>query len=144
MDKNLPDKWVRKAVYDAVNAMTISGKTIKVYDTRATGSAVENQYIIMSSQSNEVDNGNKCEKLWDAMILLEVYTKYDSQGNTGSRVLTDDILDELKNKVLTISLDVLSNLTILTKVLSFPSDITTVTDNEIVFRKFLRLEMKIA
>ena len=143
MNKVLPDKWVRKSIYDAMNDMVISSTEIPFYDSRVTGSVIPPFYVLMTTQTNEVDKNNKCEWFWDSSILLDIVTVYGSQGNTGSRLMADDIADEVRSRINSIALDVGSGLEIITKTQSFPNDISTVTRNENIFRKLIRLEMTI-
>jgi hypothetical protein len=142
MVKTLPDKWIRKAVYDVVNNITVDGNTIFCYDTRLTGNQ-QNNYILLSTQSNEVDKRTKCGYDWQSQILIEVYTRYGLTGNTGSRLLADNIMNEVRNLTDSLTLDVASGLTIVTQAQSFPSDLTSETNNEIVYRKFIRIEFLI-
>lgn len=142
MVKTLPDKYIRKAVFNAVNNIVVDTITIPCYDTRVTGSVKDN-YILMSGQSNEVDKSNKCADKWESQILLEIYTSYDSQGNTGSRLLADNILDKVRELTDTLTLDVASGLEIVTQNQSFPNDLTSTTTNQIVYRKFIRIEFLI-
>lgn len=145
MNKSLPDKWIRKAIYDALDGMTINTNLIRVYDVFITrgNNDLPDHYIIQSTQSNEVNKANKCESYWESTLLLDVVTTFFGGGNPGDRVLVDDILDEVRNRVDNLSLDVTSGLEIIDLHMSFPPDITTKTDNENVFRKFLRLELLI-
>ena len=142
MVKTLPDKWIRKAVFDAINNIVVDTKTIKCYDTRATGSDDDN-YILLSTQSNEVNKSNKCEYQWESSILIDIITKYKLSGNTGSRLLADNILNEVRNLTNSLTLDVASNLDIIWQKQSFPSDIVSETPNEIVYRKLMRIEFLI-
>jgi len=142
MVKTLPDKYIRKAVFNAVNNIVVDTITIPCYDTRVTGK-VEDNYILMSGQSNEVDKSNKCSDKWESQILLEIYTSYDLQGNTGSRLLADNILDKVRELTDTLTLDVASGLEIVTQNQSFPNDLTSTTINQIVYRKFIRIEFLI-
>ena len=143
MNKSLPDKWIRKAVFDLIDDINVDGEFIEVFDTRVTGPDYPLEYIIMSTQTNTVDKNNKCEWFWESTILLDINTTYLRPGNTGSRLKVDNITDAVRNALNSLTLDVSSGLTIITKTQSYPSDINTVTDNEIVFRKFIRLELLI-
>lgn len=142
MVKALPDKWIRKAVFDAVNNITVDGETIFCYDTRLTGKSKDN-YILLSTQSNEVDKRTKCGYDWQSQILIEVYTRYNLTGNTGSRLLADNIMDEVRSLTDTLTLDGASGLDIVTQAQSFPSDLVSETNNEIITRKFIRIEFLI-
>lgn len=143
MNKTLPDKWIRKAVYDAINNVVVDGNTIPCYDTRVTTNNIPQHYILMTTQSNSVDKNNKCEHFWDSDILLDIITTYDSAGNPGSRLLADNILDRVRQLTNNLTLDVASGLTIMFNTQDFPNDISTITPNESVFRKLIRIELKI-
>ena len=146
MDKALPDKWIRKAVSDAIDGIEVDGLLIPCYDVRVTrgdNKAVPNHFVIMSTQSNEVDKNNKCEWFWESQILLDIVTSYDLPGNPGSRLLVDNILEAVKDATNNLTLDVSSGLEIIRQTDSFPSDISTTSKNENIFRKFLRLELLI-
>jgi len=143
MNKALPDKWVRRAISNAINGMVVDGVVIKVYDYRATGVDVSDYYVLMTVQSNEVDKNNKCEYFWDSEILLDIVVKYLRPGNIGSRLFADNILDSVRTNLLNFQLDVASNLEVINQSFSFPNDLNFVSDSEIVFRKFLRLKLKI-
>lgn len=143
MNKVLPNEWVRKAVSLLLNNLNVENSIIKCFDTRVTGAIIPEKYIIMSTQTNTVDKATKCEWRWVSSILLDVFTQYPRQGNTGSRLEADRIMNEVRAQMNTLTLDGASGLTIVTLTQSFPNDITSVTDNEIVNRKFLRLELLI-
>jgi len=142
MVKTLPDKWVRKAVYDAVNNMVVDTKTIPCYDSRTTSKGVNN-YTLLTTQTNTVDKRTKCGDDWNSSILIEIYTKYSLSGNTGSRLLADNILDKVRELTDTLVLNGASGLDIVTQIQSFPNDITSESTNEIIFRKFIRIEFLI-
>lgn len=139
MNKALPNKWVRKAVYDLVNNIVVNGNTIPCYDTRVTGNTIPQHYILLTTQSNDVDKNNKCEDFWDSDILIDIVTTYQGSGNPGSRLLSDDILDEVRNLTKDVQLDVASGLEIFTWTQRVEANISTITDNENVFRNLLRL-----
>jgi hypothetical protein len=143
MVKNLPDKWIRKAVYTAINDIVVNTFAIPCFDTRVPKNDKRSFYVIMSTQSNEVDKSIKCEHRWQSQILLDVITSYDINGNTGSRKMADDILDAIKTATDSLVLDVASGLTIVTQNQSFPNDLVSITENEIVYRKLMRIEFLI-
>ena len=132
MDKSLPDKWIRKAVFALVDAIEVDDESIYVYDTRVTGELNPDFYVIMSTQSNEVDKSSKCDHNWDSEILLDVRAVYKRVGNVGSRVQADDMLDAIRDLVKDIELDVSSGLTITRRTLSFPNDLNEIDDTEII------------
>lgn len=143
MDKSLPDKWVRKAIFESMNEINVGGTIIPFYDTNVPGGDIPPFYVLMTTQTNDVDKANKCEWFWQSSILLDIVTSYDLPNNPGSRLIADNIADEVRNKINSIQLDVSSGLEIITKTQSFPNDIATTTQNENIFRKLIRLEMLI-
>ena len=146
MTKELPDKWIRKAVSEALKGLIGDSMEIPTYDMRVTNVAnsdVPMHYILMSTQSNEVDKATKCEYFWDSTILLDIVTSYDLPGNPGSRRLADDILNEVKDLTNDLVFDVQSGLEVINQRQSFPNDLNTLTSRESIFRKLMRLELKI-
>lgn len=146
MDKSLPDKWVRKAISAVLNNVNVSGQLIPCYDlevTRDVNKDAPTHYILMTSQSNEVDKLSKCDHLWESNIVLDIVTRFPGQGNPGSRVLADDILDSCRNLTKDLQLDILSGLEIVRITQSFPQDINSKSGDENIFRKLMRLELTI-
>ena len=143
MNKSLPDKWVRKAVFGVLNNIVVDSLTIKCYDSRVTGRSIPNHYILMSTQTNEVAKTNKCEDMYESSILIDVFTSYKGSGNTGSRLLSDNIMDAVRNATNNLTLDVNSGLVVQRQTQDFPNDIVSITKNENVFRKLMRLELTI-
>lgn len=132
-----PDKYIRKAVHDQINNIVVSTKIIKSFDSRAPNAPSE--YVLLTAQTKEVDKATKCGYRWESSLLIEIYTKTTSSGNTGSRLLLNDIEQAI--------IDLLSpKLTVagfqnLTQNITFENQLETVTDTEIIFRSFLRLNL---
>lgn len=143
MNKNLPNKWIRTAVFDVVDGITVDGKLINCYDTNVTGSSIPDEYVVLSTQSNDVDKGNKCEYFWDSDILIDIITRYPDTGNTGSRLLADNICDEVRSLTDTLVLDPASGLSIIWQNQTFPDSLTSHSDNTIIFRNLIRISLKI-
>ena len=132
-----PDKHIRKAIFDKINNIVVSGKTIPCYDSRATNAP--SNYVLLTAQSKEVLKETKCEYEWETSTLIEIYTKVSSSGNTGSRVLLNDIeqaVYTLLNPKLTVA-----GFTNITQNITFENSLETITDTEIIFRSFLRLNI---
>lgn len=146
MVKNLPDKWIRKAVTDAINNMTVFDSLnnvniqIPCYDTRVPNNITKDHYILLTTQTNNVNKLTKCEDSYESSILIDIITSYDGVGNPASRLLADDILDKARELTDNLVLDVGSNLTILRQTQNFPNDLSLITDTENVYRKFMRIE----
>ena len=132
-----PDKYIRKAISDNINNIVVSGKTIPCYDSRATNAP--SNYVLLTAQTKEVLKETKCDYEWETSTLIEIYTKVSSSGNTGSRVLLNDIeqaVYTLLNPKLTVS-----GFTTITQNITFENSLETITDTEIIFRSFLRLNL---
>lgn len=134
-----PDKYIRKAIFDATNNIVVSGKTIKTFDSRLTGNANLTEYILMTAQDKDVLKNTKCEYEWECSLLIEIYTRYSSAGNTGSRLLLNDIeqaVIDVLNPKLTIQ-----GFTNVTQNITYETSLETVTDTDNIYRSFLRLNL---
>jgi len=134
-----PDKYIRKAVFDATNNIVVNSKIIKTFDSRLTGNANLSEYILMTAQDKDVLKNTKCEHEWECSLLIEIYTRYSSSGNTGSRLLLNDIeqavMDFLNPKL------IIEGFTNVTQNINFETSLETVTDTENIYRSFLRLNL---
>jgi hypothetical protein len=132
-----PDKHIRKAIFDKINNIVVSGKTIPCYDSRGTNAP--SNYVLLTSQTKEVDKATKCSYRWETMLLIEIFTKVTSSGNTGSRVFLNDI----EQAVYTLLLPKLavSGFENLTQNITFENSLDTPTDTELISRSFLRLNL---
>lgn len=142
MIKELPDKWIRKALYDTLNGIEVNGFTIPLYDYRVTLNAPDH-YILITTQSNQVDTSLKCGHRWENITNIEVFTTYQSTGNTGSRLLADEILNMARELTQNLQLDPISNLEINKQDYNFPNDLATITQTENIYRKFITLSLQI-
>lgn len=134
-----PDKYIRKAVFDLIDGITVDTKTIKCFDTRVTGNADLNEYVLLTSQNKNVLKPNKCEYQWETSLLIEIYTKTSSTGNSGSRLL----LNNIEQAVYTLLLPkiAVSGFETLIQNVTFETQLETVTSTENIFRSFLRLNL---
>ena len=143
MNKTLPNKWIRKAIFDAVDEIVVDGEIIYVYDSRVSGVDQPDFYVLMSSQTNEVDKNNKCEWFWESEILLDIRATFFLTEDSGSRLLIDNITDAVRNLTRNLILDGASGLEIIKTSMSFPNDLNEITEGEIMYRKFIRLNLLI-
>lgn len=132
-----PDKYIRKAIFDLVNNIIVSTKQIKCFDSRATNAT--NEYILLTAQTKEIEKATKCAYRWESTILIEIYTKVSSAGNTGSRVLLNDI-EQAVYTLLSPTLSV-QNFQTLIQNISFENQLETIEDTETIMRSFLRLTL---
>lgn len=134
-----PDKFIRKAVFDATNNIVVSGKIIKTFDSRLTGNVNLTEYILMTAQDKDVLKDTKCDYEWNSSLLIEIYTRYSSAGNTGSRLLLNDIeqaVMDVLNPKLTIQ-----GFTNVTQNIAYETSLETVTETDNIYRSFLRLNL---
>lgn len=134
-----PDKLIRKAVFDLTNNIVVNTKTIKCFDSRVTGNANLTEYVLLTAQTKEVEKNTKCEYRWTTSLLVEIYTKTSSAGNSGSRVLLNDI-EQAIYTLLEPKITVTSFVN-LTQNITFETQLETITDTENIFRSFLRLNL---
>ena len=108
MAKSLPDKWVRKAVYNAIDNIVVDDSVIKCYDTRVTSANgyTPDRYVLMTTQTNVVGERTKCEYVYESSILLDIVLTYDRPGNTGSRLEVDNIAEAVRSQLENLTLDV--------------------------------------
>ena len=143
MNKKAPDKWIRKAIYDQINNIVVDGVTVPCFDTNVVSDDRPQAYILLSTQSNAVDKSNKCEYFWDSEIQIDINTIYSASGNTGSRLLADNIMDKVRELTDNLTLDVASGLEIFIRNQSFPNGLASNSGSQIIFRKFIRISLKI-
>lgn len=143
MIKTLPNKWVRKAVFDAINNIEVDGKEIPCFDMRVPTTNKSNFYTLLTSQTNQEDKNNKCESLWDSSILIDIVTIYNGVGNTGSRLAVDNITDAVRSSVQDLTLDSESGLQIMFQTVGGIDNLDTVTKSQNVYRILYRIELTI-
>ena len=134
--KQLPDKWIRKAIYDGVNGSDVNGETLNVYDFRVPVEKAPNIYVLMTAQSSTPLRDNKCGIPYNCVIRVEVVTQFPTSGNTGSRLLADEgmqaVLDWFNGSEL---IDENSGFNLTSKSIDFGSDIQNTLPNFTIFRK---------
>lgn len=142
IDLVLPDKYIRKALFTLIDGITVNTKTVNIYDTNIPGDTIPDQYVLMTTQTSDTEEGVKCGYRWNSSILLDVVTRYRSTGNTGSRLLADDIGEAIRN-LLESKLTLEGSLNVIDQKVNFLPDISSKTQSEIIFRKLIRIELLI-
>ena len=126
----LPNKHVRKAIYDAIK------DDYDCFDTNITGKVNKKQYVLISTQNENIDKATKCNYRWESYTLLDLVTIYNGAGNVGSRVAVDD----MKNDILSLIENITVNgYTVVNTRYEFPNGIETSTATQTVFRSFIRV-----
>lgn len=140
--KVLPDKWVRKAVYDRVNGQVVDGDPIPVYDYR-TGDASPTKYVLLGAQANDYDPITLCDTRWEHVLNIECYTRRASGGNPGSRLLCDQIVEMVLLNLQNLQLDGASGLTIVRYNVTLLSDFYEDDGQFVVASKIVQLNATI-
>jgi len=125
-----PNKYVRKALYDAINP------TYPCFDMQVTGDTNPTQYVIISTQDKEIDKATKCGNRWVTYTLLDIVKIYNGAGNVGSRVVNDDIENTILGLIENISI---SGYAVLNRSYEFPSNLDSSTATQTVYRNFIRV-----
>ena len=136
-----PNKWIRKAVYDALTPLTVNTVSVPVYDIRATNYSGD-AYILISTQTNFVNERTKCGFSWLSSCELQVVTRWPK--NAGSRLLGDDIVQALITALDGLTLPVGANLSVIDQEIEMPGDLVTETDSEIVSQIIVRYVFKLS
>lgn len=135
LNNNNPNKWVRKALYEVIN------DTYPCFDMQVTGKKNLTEYVIISTQSKEINKANKCNYNWVSYTLLDIVTIYNGQGNTGSRLAVDDMQEFIENAIKNIEVD---NFEVVNRRFKFPDGLDNISTTQNVYRNFIRviLELK--
>lgn len=129
-----PNKHIRKAIRDIVSPL------YPCFDMQITGNKNPQEYVLMTSQSNQIDKATKCNYRWRCSILLDIVTIYKGSGNTGSRVKGDDIQSQIYELIKNIQIP---NYIVINRTFVFQDSLSLKTPTENVFRNFIRVELLI-
>lgn len=140
---NFPDKWVRKAIFDLCNNQTVDGQQIPVFDQVVTADPEPDRYILIRIQTNSSAEQSFCGYQWSHTVTLEAFTRTPANGNPGSRVALDNIVQMIITQLQALSLDAGSGLTIKRAQLSTPGDFYDLDDGYAVAAKTLLLQLNI-
>ena len=133
-----PSKYLRKAFFDVLNNITVSGNQIPCFDERVTGATVKPYYILLSTQTKQQDKYTKCADRWQVDILLDIVTTYTATGNTGSKSLAEDIEEQVINLEETIILS--GGYKINQRELVSSDSLVTIGTTSNVFRQLIRYQ----
>ena len=125
-----PNKFVRKAIYEAVK------DTYSCFDTQVTGNKNPTEYVIISTQDKEIDKATKCGNRWVSYTLLDIVCIYNGSGNVGSRVKNDDMENAILALIENISIP---GYQVLNRSYEFPSNLNSSTATQTVYRNFIRV-----
>jgi hypothetical protein len=128
-----PDKHIRKALFTMFNTI------VPCYDMRVAANKKDVNYILLTNQGKNLLKVNKCEYRWDCNLLIEIYCRTPMQGNNGSRLVLNDIEEQVMQLIQTdFTID---NYNVLLKSYDFEANLETVTETDIITRSFIRLNL---
>jgi len=125
-----PNKYVRKALYDAISQEYLC------FDTNVTGNLNPTQYVIISTQDKEHNRPTKCGGRWISYTLLDLVCIYNGVGNVGSRVANDDMENTILGLIENLEVD---GFKVISQELEFPSNLDSSSSTQTVFRNFIRV-----
>lgn len=135
----LPDKWIRKAVYDGINDMVVDTITFPCY-TEQTGVNSGDYYTLLSTQLNG-QNFTFCGSGWDHSLEIQVIVRVPK--NQGSKVLIDNAVNTILTALNTLALDAGAGMKISEKVIDIVTEFSDELANKIVYRKIIRLQVRV-
>lgn len=147
MNKELPNKWVKKAVFDAINNITVfdelsaSNVTIPCYDNRVKADNTSPYYILLSTQTNVDVPYTFCDRIWRSTLLIDIVTIYNGAGNYGSNIMVNNITNAVRNAIINLSLSNDTALKIHNKKIESITDLNNITDSQNVYRNLMRLDL---
>jgi plastocyanin domain-containing protein len=128
-----PDKYIRKYFYDYLISQGIA-----CYDSRQ-GLEYNTIYVLLSTQSKLLEQGNKCGLNYDATIVLEIIQVRPKQGNAGSRLVINDVEESVINAYISAEIE---NFNITNKDYS-TTDLVTYGLNETIKRTIITINFKL-
>ncbi len=126
----IPSQYVRKAIYELINPI------IPCYDMQVTGNLNPTQYVLISTQDEEIDKATKCGNRWVSYTLLDVVCIYDGAGNVGSRLANDVIRQNILTAIENINI---TGYSVLNRDFQFPSNLDSSSETQTVYRNFIRV-----
>lgn len=134
-----PDKHIRKEIYDRIHNADVNGELIKCYDSRVTANNPK-YYFLISTQLNQ-PNRTKCGRGWINSTEIQVIARF--KKNEGSRVMIDDMVNEVLEELDQFRLPTATGFKVSTDDLSIDNELTEPSGSEVIYTKILRLETTI-
>lgn len=133
-NSNNPNKWVRKAIFDLI------GEEYECFDMQVTGNNNPSEYVIISTQSKEINKATKCNYRWISYTLLDIVTIYNGAGNTGSRLRVDDIESDVFALIENINIP---SYEVVNLRFEFPDGLDNISTTQNVYRNFIRIILEL-
>lgn len=146
MNKNTPNKWLKKAVFDAINNITVLNEltsqnvSVPCYGNRVPADNTSQFYTLITTTTNQQETTNKCESYWISSVLVDIVTIYNGSGNTGSDLMCDNITNAVSTALDGLTLDVVSGLKITVQNVVGLDSLNNITATQNVYRNLYRLQ----
>lgn len=131
----VPNKWIRKMIFDLIDDINVDGILVPCYDVRATDYEGD-LYTLISTQTMVPDN-RKCGYAWRSTVELQAINVVDA--NAGSRLLVDNLSEAILTAIENAQPDVASNLVISYRRIEMPGDLTTEANQKLIYQNIIRL-----
>lgn len=131
-----PNKYIRKYFYETLNGIIVNGQSVKVYDSHTPNN--DNFLIILSTQTGSEDWQSKCSVDKNRSINLDVIVR--KSGNVGSRAMLDDIVEQILSRTKEIQIE---NFNVQYWNVTMPTDLTTSTSTETIYRQIINYNFNI-
>lgn len=131
-----PNKYIRKYFYETLNGIVVNGQSVKVYDSHTPNN--DNFLIILSTQTGSEDWQSKCSVDKNRSINLDVIVR--KSGNVGSRAMLDDIVEQILSRTKEIQIE---NFNVQYWNVTMPTDLTTSTSTETIYRQIINYNFNI-
>ena len=135
----LPNKWLRKAIFDALDGLEVNREPINVYDTNVTSREDLAHYIVLSTQTATVTRSNSCKDLWNATIIIEAVTVEPNAGLGGSRVKLDNVTQLVYDRLTNLEFHEQAGLNFFSYRLDSKNTLSSTTNNKLINRNILQL-----
>lgn len=138
--------YLANAYYTIIDNANIqyNGAKIKLYDGIAP-STEQNSYILISTDRNAQQTGNKCTFQWQANILIDVVIKNGDQGDNSGNfgfVLSDTIAEQIAGLVNTFTHLSVDHFQVVNTSASF-NNLSSLNPTEPTFRTLIRFSHNI-
>lgn len=135
----LPNKHIRKAIYDVIHNMDVNGVTFPCY-TEQSSIANPSNYTLLSSQFNTTAQ-TKCEKGWTNDTEIQVIVRVPK--NQGSKVLLDDAVDAVITELRDVQIALAAGMRINQRTIDVVQEFSDETTSHIVYRSVIRFQTRI-
>lgn len=125
-----PNKYIRKAISEAIRP------SFHIFDSQVTGNLNPTEYVLMTTQTKQIDKATKCNYRWVTYLLLDIVTIYNGAGNVGSRLKADNMENSIMQLIDNITI---TGFEVVNRSYEFPDNLDSATNTQNVYRNFIRV-----